>query len=370
VRPASGPGGWKGLRDRLLSSPAFQRRVARWPLLARIARRESRALFDLCAGFVYSQVLLACVELGLFDRLQPRPLTTDEVAAGTGLERSAAQRLLEAAASLRLVEHCGEQRWRLGPHGAVLQGSPGILAMVEHHRLFYEDLRDPVALLRGDARPTRLERFWSYARGGATAGDPEVEAYSRLMAASQSLVADDVLDAVSLRRCRMLLDVGGGEGGFVAAVARRHPQLGLMLLDLPSVAERARASLAAAGLGGRVAVHGGDFLREPLPSGADCVSLVRVVHDHDDAAVLALLAGVRAALPPGGTVLVAEPMSGQVGTEPMADAYFGFYLLAMGQGRARSPQSIVRLLGQAGFRDARPCRTARPLLVSVVTARA
>jgi demethylspheroidene O-methyltransferase len=68
-------------------------------------------------------------------------------------------------------------------------------------------------------------------------------------------------------------------------------------------------------------------------------------------------------------LLIAEPMSGQAGTEPMADAYFGLYLLAMGQGRPRTPEEVVGLARSAGFRDARLRRTARPLLASVVVAR-
>lgn len=55
-------------RDRLVSRPAFQRFAARFPLTRSIAERQSRAVFDLCAGFVYSQVLAAVVELDLLNR--------------------------------------------------------------------------------------------------------------------------------------------------------------------------------------------------------------------------------------------------------------------------------------------------------------
>lgn len=362
---------WRAFRDRLLANPRFQRWAASFPPTRRTAQRESRALFDLCAGFVYSQVLLACVELHLFDALRGGPLATDVLAARLGLESAAARRLLEAAVALRLVEGDAAAGWRLGPLGAVLSGSPGIAAMIHHHRLLYDDLRDPVALLRGDGMPTRLAQFWSYARADApVAVDPAgVAAYSALMSASQSLVADDVIDAYPLRRHRCLLDVGGGEGAFLAAVARRAPALRLMLFDLPQVAARARERLEDAGLAGRVAIHSGDFLGDPLPQGADLVSLVRVVHDHDDVAAVRLLRAVRDALTPDGALLIAEPMSGQAGTEPMADAYFGFYLLAMGQGRPRSPEAVMELAREAGFRDVRLCPTARPLLASAVLAR-
>jgi demethylspheroidene O-methyltransferase len=364
------PWDWRALRDRLLADPRFQRWAAAFPPTRHIARRESRALFDLCAGFVYSQVLFACTELRLFEVLRHGPQATQGLAKRLGLEPTAAGRLLEAAAALRLVEGDEASGWRLGPLGAVMSGSPGIAAMVEHHRLLYDDLRDPVALLRGDTQPTRLAQFWSYARADTTTAiDPaSVADYSQLMSASQSLVADDVLDAYPVHRHRCLLDVGGGEGVFLAAVARRAPRLRLMLFDLPPVAARARRRLEEAGLADRVAIHAGNFGSDRLPAGADLVSLVRVVHDHDDAAVLRLLRAVREVLPPDGALLIAEPMSGQAGTEPMADAYFGFYLLAMGQGRPRTPAAVMQLVRAAGFRDARTRPTARPLLASVVVA--
>jgi demethylspheroidene O-methyltransferase len=53
----------------------------------------------------------------------------------------------------------------------------------------------------------------------------------------------------------------------------------------------------------------------------------------------------------------------------MSDAYFGLYLLAMGQGRPRTPEAVIQLVRTAGFRDARIRPTARPLLASVVVAR-
>ena len=73
-----------------------------------------------------------------------------------------------------------------------------------------------------------------------------------------------------------------------------------------------------------------------LPAGADLITLVRVLHDHDDQPAMALLRAVRRALPRGGRVVLAEPMTGVRGAIPGTEAYFAFYLLAMGQGRARS----------------------------------
>jgi len=360
------------LRDRWLASPRFQRLATRFPLTRPIARRRARALFDLCAGFIYSQVLLACVELRLFEILAEGPATTERLAARVDLPPDAMLRLLDAAASLRLVSRRGAGRYGLGDLGAALLGNPAVPAMVAHHRLVYADLADPVALLRGATRSGGLNRFWAYAGGerpGTLAADA-VAPYTSLMAASQPLVAAEVLDAYRLDRHRCLLDVGGGNGAFLTAAAARAPDLQLMLFDLPGVVEHARAHLAEVGLAGRTTITGGDFLADPLPTGADVVSLVRIVHDHNDQAALTLLRAVHAALPPGGKLLLAEPMADTPGAEPIGGAYFGFYLLAMGQGRPRTAARLQAMLAEAGFRASRPVATQTPLLTGLIVAEA
>ncbi|MGA2043615.1 MAG: methyltransferase [Roseiarcus sp.] len=363
---------WLGFRNGLVANPRFQRWAAASPLTRLIARRRARALFDLCAGFVYSQILLACVRLRVLEILADGPRGAESLAAPLGLSPDAARRLLRAATALGLTRALPGDRFGLDELGAALLGNPSVTALVEHHALLYDDLRDPVALLRGESS-SRLSRFWPYAgdspeAGGSAAPDDAFAAYSGLMSQSQTLLAEDVLDAYPIARRRRLLDVGGGEGVFIAAAAARAPALELTLFDLPPVIARARARLAARGLGERVATVGGSFLRDPLPAGADVVSLVRIVHDHDDESALTLLRAVHAALPSGGQVLIAEPMAGTPGAEPMGDAYFGFYLLAMGRGRPRTPEELKGLLRKAGFARARLRATSRPLLASLMVA--
>jgi demethylspheroidene O-methyltransferase len=357
-------------RDRLLASPRFHRFAAAfWPTRL-VARRRAAALFDLCAGFVYSRVLGAVVRTRLLERLAEGPAEAERLAALTGLPGEAVERLLLAAAGLGLVERRTAGRWGLGARGAELLATPGLPAMIAHHELLYADLADPLALLCRPPGTARLARHWPYAR----AADPtalsaeEVGPYSALMAATQPMVAAELLGLRPLRRARRLLDVGGGEGAFLAAVAARFPKLELVLFDLPAVAERARARLAAAGLAERVRVVGGDFRRDPLPGGCDVASLVRILHDHDDTTVLELLRAVRAALLPGGTVLIAEPLADTPGAERVG-TYFTLYLAAMGSGRPRRADELVELLRRAGFVRPRLHRTRLPLIARVLSAR-
>jgi len=365
---------WREWRNRLLMSPRFQRAAAGFWLSRPRARREARELFDIVAGFTYSQITLGCVRLGLLERVRAGHVSESLLIEAMGLSVAAAQTLLRAAAALELLEAADldddPAGWALGRRGAALLGNPGVLAMIEHHAVLYGDLADPLALLRAPRGATALANYWPY----ASAAEPsEVEAektydYTRLMAASQSLVADEILDAYDVTGHRAILDVGGGDGSFLRALARRSAHTHLMLFDLPGVAALARERFAAAALAERIQIFGGDFSRDPLPPGADLVSFVRVLHDHDDPLVERLLRATAAVLPPGGRILVAEPMAGIRGAERMGDAYFGLYLWAMGSGRPRSPQELTRMLENAGFSRVRRCPTRIPLQTSVLVA--
>jgi demethylspheroidene O-methyltransferase len=380
--PAAGrrrPGPWRALRARWLAwrdarvaDPAFQRWSAAFPLTRPVARRQARRLHDLMAGFVYSQTFSACLELGLFEALADGPRTPAALAPRLGLEPGRAERLLRAAAALDLVREERDGSWRLGLLGAAARGARGVPEMAAHHRLFYDDLADTPALLRGRDGPTRLSRFWAYLdEDPAEAVDAGAAAdYSRLMAVSQALVSEETLAVLPLSGVRRLMDVGGGEGAFLCAAAQSAPALQVTLFDLPEVAARAAHRFVDSGLAARARAVGGDFLRDPLPPGADAISLVRVCYDHPDETVLALMRKARAALPPGGALFVSEPMSGGDRPDRAGDAYFGLYTLAMGSGAPRSPARLMEMMREAGFEATRHLPTARPFLASVVAARA
>ena len=357
-------------RDGLYASATFQRWAARIPGVRAIARRRSRAVFDLVAGFAYTQTVAACVQCGLLTLLADGPVREDALLARLELPVDGARRLLAAAAALQLVERRTGSRWGLGVTGGPLLASPGLAQLVEHNALLYEDLRDPLALLRRESNADgALAAYWPYtdAPRRARLGAADVSGYSALMSATVAPLADELLDAVSLARRRTLLDVGGGEGTFLIAAARRHPHLACTLFDLAPVAARGRRRVAEAGLDARVRVVGGDFVRDALPAGADVATLVRVCLDHDDATVHALLCRVRDTLAPGGMVVIAEPLAGVRGAEAVGDVYFAYYLRAMGRGRARRAEEFRALLEGAGFRRVRVRATRYPVVAGIVT---
>ena len=232
----------RAARDHLLASPRFRRWAAGFPLTRPIARKRSRELFDLCAGFVYSQVLLACVRLRLFEIVADGPRTVGRTRPPSG-PAGGSPRSACCAPPCRCV--C----WKSAAMTASGWGRwarrwwtiPAVASMVEHHTMLYADMRDPVALLRGGMR-TELSQYWPYAAAErpAALATEQVAAYTR---ADGGVPADGR---------------GGSACGLSAAPAspaagcrrrRRHfpdpcrrnarRTCSVMLFDLPAVAQAA-----------------------------------------------------------------------------------------------------------------------------------
>ncbi len=368
---------WQAQLERWYAHPGLYRWSLGNPLTRWLTRRRTRKLFGLMAGFVHSQVLLACVRLDLFRALHHAPATLTALAQRTQIAPSVLQRLLASAVVLGLLEHRSQGRYGLGPLGVPMAQHQGIAQMVEHNHLLYQDMQDPLQFL-ADAWQGGMAEYWPYAHAQTPPAPSPVELdkftrYSELMAASQGFVVQEILSSYFFHEHRCVLDVGAGRGRFVSELAVHAPHLQFKLFDLPPVLALARENLQAQGLSERAQLHPGSFLNDPLPTGADLITLVRVAHDHPDAVVQQILQKAFDALPAGGTLLVAEPMAQP---EPLSghddaevDAYFHFYLLAMGDGRLRTPQELMAMMKEAGFTMVERVPNAMPIHAQILLGR-
>lgn len=355
---------WVMRRNAILGSASFQRWASKTPIIRGIARRRAAAQFDLIAGFIYSQILTAFVTAGLIEYLNGHLRCFDEIAGFTGLNPDATDRLLKAGESLQIAESPQKGLWTLGEAGAPLSANQGAMAMIRHHHLLYSDLADPLKLLAKDRHEeTALSAYWTYAAKGQ---GEDAAGYSALMAATQPMVSQQILDAYDFTVHRRMLDIGGGSGAFAAAVAAATPKLHLGIFDLPEVIAEAEKRFAS---NGSIEFHRGSFKQTALPAGYDLITLVRILHDHDDAVVEALLTKVFAALPDGGRLLIVEPMADSPHAQRMGDAYFGLYLWAMGSGRPRSSDELQKMLSKAGFASVNTVKTALPIITSALVAK-
>ena len=354
---------WHQYRNKLIANPRFQKWAARTPLTRLIANRRATQLHHITAGFVYSQTLAAFVELDIHNLLADGPTQTEGLLSATGIPEPALLTLLKAATGLGLLESYEGSLWGLGELGAAMLANPGIAAMVRHHQHLYADLTDPTALLR-QRDNTALANYWAY--GEVKTGEISPETYSELMATSQGMIADYVLDAVDFRDKVSLVDIAGGTGAFARHAVARFPNIRATVFDLPSVAEQAAAAQNNDDTANALQYQGGDMFEDPLPEQADIMTLVRVLHDHDDKPAQHLINKAFQALPLNGELMVAEPMAETPGSESIGHTYFGFYLWAMGSGRPRTATELTSMMQIAGFNNVREAKSPMPSLVRVL----
>ena len=352
-----------------MATPGFHTFIKKTPLLRMLAFWQGRKLYDLVGGFVYSQILLATVELGLLDLLLNGPKTTKFLSEKTGLSIGKVTILCNAASSINLMSPNNREEYSISILGASVIGVSGLKDMIIHNKLFYEDLLDPVKLLKGDL-DTKLSGFWPYVKSESSRKitDTSASEYSDLMASSQKIVAEETLRAIDLSNFNSLLDVGGGTGAFLFAVAKVYPNLNLTLYDLPAVIEEAEKLIIQNDPLCRIRVVAGNFVDDDLPDGIDVITLNRVLYDHEENMVIKLLKSVFLALNPGGSLIISEPMSGGSAPTRAGDAYFGFYTMAMTTGRPRSGQRHIKTLSDLGFVNIKKANKISNFITSVIIA--
>jgi hypothetical protein len=166
------------------------------------------------------------------------------------------------------------------------------------------------------------------------------------------LVTPDVLRAYDFGAISHLMDVGGGSGELIGAVAKKYPSIRGTVFDLPRCAEVANRHFDRLGISGRAGFLAGDFFQS-IPSGSDAIILKSVIHDWNDERSCIILRNCRQALPRDGTLLLVErlmPESPGVSNEDRANAMSDLNMLRGPGGRERTENEYHRLLTESGFR--------------------
>ena len=88
--------------NNLVAKPSFHSFIKKIPIIRQLAFNEGEKIYDLVAGFVYSQILLAFIELRLIDFFISGRKKIDEISKYTGLSNNKCLLLCNAATSIGL----------------------------------------------------------------------------------------------------------------------------------------------------------------------------------------------------------------------------------------------------------------------------
>jgi hypothetical protein len=189
--------------------------------------------------------ILVAHELGLFATLEYGAGLAD-VCSRLSLPERAGDALLLTAVAARLAVRRGD-RYALSEAGTayLLRTSPTSWCaylgyLVAHPRLFsYEGVREALVTDRPEAGDDLFETHRH--------DDARALRFTRWMHSVSTGPAGAWPDAIDLSGARRMLDIAGGSGAHAICAARRWPQLGTVVLDLPNVCRVADEYLRAAG---------------------------------------------------------------------------------------------------------------------------
>jgi 2-polyprenyl-3-methyl-5-hydroxy-6-metoxy-1,4-benzoquinol methylase len=341
---------------------------------ARLEKLTAQVASDAGGAVVLSLALIGD-RLGLFTALAASgPATAGQLAERTGLAERYLREWLLAMAAAGYVTYAGG-----GGSGPEAKRSARYRLSPEQAEAF-TDVGSPAyagGVVQSFTAATRIvDRLTSAFRTGEGISwheqhDDKFEGTERYFrpryAASLTSAVIPSLAGVEERLARgaRVADVGAGFGASTIIMAKAYPNSTFTAIDShgPSI-EKARERAAAAGVADRVTFKVADA--SELGGTYDFIAFFDSLHDMADPA--AALRAARAALAPGGSVMLVEPMSWDTVEEtlsnPLARVAAGSSLLvclpsglsgepACGLGNQPGPARILQLAKEAGFSHAR-----------------
>jgi SAM-dependent methyltransferase len=317
--------------------------------------REPDPYFDSFTGLVAARALSTAVMLGVFEALHESSASAAGLAERLSLDPLGAETLLTTLQTLGYVEGDGEMfRNTAVSERQLVSSSPESIATFvgaqadlhwETLALLPEAVRDGKAYAMHEERHDETDRWRAYIRGLFEISRPEHEANAAL---------------VPVEKPRRLVDVAGGHGAFSMAMCRRHPGLEATVLDLPPSAAVGREIVEEQGFSDRVSFREGDVFEVGLGEDVDVVSAFNLIHHLPEERDRELCRMARAALRPGGCLVIgdsARPERGEEVSEHGAISSLLFY--AWSHSRNFTPSEIRGWMREAGFAEVETHRNER-----------
>jgi hypothetical protein len=312
------------------------------------------------ADYIVPFALRVAADLNVADQLSAGPRTVEELSRVSGTDAGALGRLLRCLARKGVFAEVEPGRFALTPMAELL---------TSHHAL---SLRDAFPLIAADLQAwARVDHslrtgqaafpsvhgklYWEHMQDHPEASrrlDRAVESSNRLIVRMFGRLYD-------WNRIHLLVDVGAGNGSFLAGLLARHPGMRGVVFDQPHVLGETARVLDEAGVQDRCEVVAGSFF-EKIPENGDAYLLKTILHDWDDQHASAILRVVRDAISARGCLLVIEALL-DPGDRYDIGKLLDLNSFVLAGGVNRTAEQYESLFCASGFRLQRIVRTTNAL---------
>ncbi len=306
--------------------------------------------------------LRAACELDVFTPLADSRKSADELAAVLGVDAAKLRVLLYALVAVQLLTVDGGRFANTDEADHFLvKGRPSYIG--SRNELWTEiwtaELKTAESIRTGRAQAKK---------DFATMATDERERIFRGLHSGAVAAGRELVTAYDFSAYPTLVDVGGGTGGLVIALAEALPSLRATVADLPEVVPTTRRFIADAGLAERIAVVPVDIVREPLPGSFDAAVLKALIQVLSEEDARAALQNVSRGLAPGGDLYIVGTILDDSRLTPPATAAFNLVFINIYDGGQAYTESEYRdWLEETGFGLIE--RSSLPGGFAVITAR-
>jgi hypothetical protein len=217
---------------------------------------------------IRSKLLLTGIELKVFNALS-EPTTAETVAKTMSTHPSNTRVFLDSLAAINLLKKQNGQ-YRNSPlaQAFLVETSPTFLGrlitFIKPDDKFIQNL--PKLVKEGPPPPPEKHPFSTeaLAKGVLLMADTERAGYAQKVAKLVSALPE-------FPSFRKLLDLGGGPGLTGMSIVDAHPTMNGVIFDLPPVVKLTKKFIQEYDMERRMKILGGDFNRDPIGKGYDCV---------------------------------------------------------------------------------------------------
>jgi len=315
-------------------------------------------LMQMAWGYSAPLILEAAIENRVFDVLDQRPMTVEEVSAATGASVRGLRAIMNALVGFQFLGKDAD-RYTLTPESAsfLVSSRPGY-----HGALLRHTSRHLIPAWLGLSEVVRTGKPSRPVNQQADGGEffaNFVEDLLPLNFRAAQMLADH-LGATAGGPTRVL-DIAAGSGVWSIPLAQRSPEVQVTVVDWPEVVPVTQRVTGRFGVADRYRYVVGDLREVDFGSGYEVALLGHILHSEGPDPARRLIRKTFDALAPGGTVVIAEMLANEDRTGPPIGVIFAVNMLvATEEGDTFTFGEISEWLREAGFTDARLLEAPAP----------
>ncbi len=294
------------------------------------------------------RIVQAALRLRVFEVLESKPLTQEEIAQQINANPRGTQVLLNNLEALGYVQQHNMRysntsmttKW-------MLNSSPRSIAVAFDYwgRVLFEHFQDLEETIRNGQPATN---YYNY-----TEQHPEEsQVFQNWLVSAARLGIEEITRKIKIPgTARQLIDIGGGHGLYSIALCQRYPELSAIVFDGSQALKSARKNIETAKLDDRILTHEGNFMTDDLGSGYDIAFLFNIIHGLSPDENVNLLQRVAKTLKPGGSVVIGEQLADAKGGSAVQAIIqiFGLTFFQLLDARIYPYRDVAAWLRTSGF---------------------